>query len=47
MPEELARHPVPVMLLARLAVDHSRQRQGMGKAPLKDAMLRARCGRPI
>ena len=36
----LARHPVPVMLLARLAVDRSAQGQGLGKALLKDALLR-------
>jgi GNAT superfamily N-acetyltransferase len=36
----LARHPVPMMLLARLAVDRRRQGQGVGKALLKDAMLR-------
>lgn len=36
----LARHPVPVMLLARLAVDRRWQGQGLGKALLKDAMLR-------
>ena len=36
----LARHPVPVMLLARLAVDKSEQGQGLGKALLKDAILR-------
>jgi GNAT superfamily N-acetyltransferase len=36
----LARHPVPIILLARLAVDRRRQGQGIGKAPLKDAMLR-------
>ena len=36
----LARHPVPIMLLARLAVDHRGQGQGIGKALLKDAMLR-------
>jgi len=34
----LARHPVPIMLLARLAVDH--RWQSAGKALLKDAMLR-------
>lgn len=32
--------PVPVMLLARLAVDRSLQGQGMGRALLKDAILR-------
>ena len=37
----LARHPVPVMLLARLAVDASEQGRGLGKALLKDALLRA------
>src|SRR3989339_1114938 len=31
----LARHPVPVMLLARLAVDHAHQRRGLGRALLK------------
>jgi len=36
----LARHPVPIMLLARLAVDHHWQGKGVGKALLKDAMLR-------
>lgn len=36
----LARHPVPVMLLARLAVDTSEQGRGLGKALLKDALLR-------
>jgi len=36
----LARHPVPVMLLARLAVDFRHQRRGLGKALLKDAVLR-------
>ncbi len=36
----LARHPVPVMLLARLAVDKTHQRRGLGRALLKDALLR-------
>jgi GNAT superfamily N-acetyltransferase len=36
----MARHPVPVMILARLAVDRSEQGSGIGKALLKDAMLR-------
>ena len=36
----LARYPVPVMLLARLAVDVQHQRQGLGQALLKDALLR-------
>ena len=36
----LARHPIPVMILARLAVDHRAQGQGLGKALLKDALLR-------
>jgi GNAT superfamily N-acetyltransferase len=36
----LARHPVPVMLLARLAVDSAHQRKGLGQALLKDALLR-------
>ena len=36
----LARHPVPVMILARLAVDESHQKKGLGCALLKDALLR-------
>lgn len=36
----LARHPVPVMILARLAVDKCHQRKGLGQALLKDAVLR-------
>lgn len=36
----LARHPVPIMLLARLAVDRRWQGQGVGKSLLKDAMQR-------
>ena len=36
----LAKHPVPVMLLARLAVDRNFQEQGLGTALLKDALLR-------
>lgn len=36
----LARHQVPVMVLARLAVDAEQQRKGIGQALLKDALLR-------
>lgn len=36
----LARHPVPVMILARLAVDRAHQCKGLGQALLKDALLR-------
>lgn len=36
----LARHPVPVMLLARLAVSSTFQSRGLGAGLLKDAMLR-------
>jgi len=36
----LARHPIPIMLLARLAVDHRWQGQGAGQALLRDALLR-------
>ena len=36
----LGRHPIPVILLARLAVDISVQRQGLGAALLKDALRR-------
>jgi GNAT superfamily N-acetyltransferase len=37
----LAQHPVPIILLARLAVDQSEQGKGMGAGLLKDALLRA------
>ena len=36
----VARHPVPVMILARLAVDRDHQGKGLGQALLKDALLR-------
>ncbi|MDO4683340.1 MAG: GNAT family N-acetyltransferase [Lautropia sp.] len=36
----LARHPVPVMILARLAVDQAHQQKGLGRALLKDALFR-------
>ncbi|MGH9026121.1 MAG: GNAT family N-acetyltransferase [Acidimicrobiia bacterium] len=32
--------PIPAMLLARLAVDRSAQREGLGRQLLRDAMLR-------
>jgi len=37
----LARHPIPVILLARLAVDASLQGKKIGPALLKDALRRA------
>lgn len=36
----LARHPIPVMLLARLAVDHTAKGQGLGATLLHDALAR-------
>lgn len=36
----LARHPIPIMLLARLAVDRHWQGRGLGRALLRDAILR-------
>jgi len=36
----VARHPVPLMILARLAVSLSWHRKGVGSGLLKDAMLR-------
>jgi len=35
------RYPVPVILMARFALDISEQGKGLGKALLRDAMLRA------
>lgn len=36
----LARHPLPVVIVARLAVDQTEQGSGLGRALLKDALLR-------
>lgn len=36
----LARHPVPVILLARLAVDQKEKGKGLGGGLLRDALLR-------
>lgn len=36
----LARHPVPIMLLARLAIASSHHGRGLGSGLLRDAMLR-------
>lgn len=36
----LPRHPVPVAMIARLAVDRSEHSKGLGAALLKDALLR-------
>jgi GNAT superfamily N-acetyltransferase len=38
--KKLPRHPVPVVLLARLAVDQSTQGQGLGRVLLTDALRR-------
>jgi predicted N-acetyltransferase YhbS len=40
MSKGLARHPVPVMLLARLAVDNGAKGNGLGAALLHDALAR-------
>jgi GNAT superfamily N-acetyltransferase len=36
----LANHPVPIILLTRLAVDRNEQGKGLGNALLKDALIR-------
>jgi GNAT superfamily N-acetyltransferase len=36
----MARYPVPLMVLARLATDRRWQHKGIGKGMLKDALLR-------
>lgn len=38
--EGIARHPIPLMILARLAVDGREQGKRLGAALLKDALLR-------
>lgn len=40
MVKGLGKYDIPVMLLARLAVHHREQGKGLGKALLKDAILR-------
>jgi GNAT superfamily N-acetyltransferase len=35
------RYPIPVVLLARLAIDRGEQGRGLGRALLKDALLRS------
>jgi GNAT superfamily N-acetyltransferase len=37
----LAKHSIPCILLARIAVDKHEQTKGLGKALLKDALLKA------
>ena len=37
----LGRYPIPITLLARLAVDNSEKGKGLGRGLLKDAVLRA------
>lgn len=39
--KKLPKHPVPVVLLARLAVDQGARRKGLGEALLVDALRRA------
>jgi GNAT superfamily N-acetyltransferase len=36
----IPKHPIPVMILARLAIDLRHQRTGLGTALLKDALMR-------
>lgn len=36
----MPKHPVPVMLLARLAVDNAHQGVGLGRSLLRDALIR-------
>jgi GNAT superfamily N-acetyltransferase len=36
----MPRYPIPVVTITRLGVDHSEQGKGLGKALLKDALLR-------
>jgi GNAT superfamily N-acetyltransferase len=40
----MPRHPIPVVLLARLAVDRSVQGRGLGAFLLRDAMVRTAAG---
>jgi GNAT superfamily N-acetyltransferase len=40
MAKGLAKHPIPILLMARFAVDKNYQRQGVGKGLFKDALKR-------
>jgi GNAT superfamily N-acetyltransferase len=44
---KFAPEPIPIILLARLAVDKGEQGQGIGSALLKDALQRAYAGAEI
>ena len=37
----MGKYPIPVILLARLAVDRSQKGKGLGKALVRDALIRA------
>lgn len=37
----LGKYPIPVILLARLAIDKGQKRKGLGKKLMRDALLRA------
>lgn len=41
IPEKLPRYPIPVILVARLAVDRTQQGRGLGELLLFDALARA------
>lgn len=43
----IARHPIPLMILARLAIDRQEQGKGLGAALLKDALLRCEAAADI
>jgi GNAT superfamily N-acetyltransferase len=40
IPKGLAKHPIGIILLARLAVDHTERATGLGRLLLRDALLR-------
>ena len=37
----LGKYPIPIILLARLAIDKNQKRKGLGKLLMRDALLRA------
>jgi GNAT superfamily N-acetyltransferase len=43
----LGRYPIPVILMARFAVDRQEQGKGLGKAMLRDALRRALAGAEV
>jgi GNAT superfamily N-acetyltransferase len=47
MTRGIGKYQIPVMIIGRLAIDKSEQRKGLGKALLKDAIIRTKAAEEI